>query len=123
MNVGGVFMIDLDHIAITVEDLDESITFYKKLGYELLERFSDEGYNWATLKLNNHSLELFQITNDKEKPINHIAYSYDEDEEVLDLIKQLGYKKENIDIFYGDLNRKSFFIEDSNGKSIQLIRK
>jgi len=123
MNVGGVFMIDLDHIAITVEDLDESITFYKKLGYELLERFSDEGYNWATLKLNNHSLELFQITNDKEKPINHIAYSYDEDEEVLDLIKQLGYKKENIDIFYGDLNRKSFFIEDNNGKSIQLIRK
>ena len=115
-------MIDLDHIAITVEDLDESITFYKKLGYELLERFSDEGYNWATLKLNNHSLELFQITNDKEKPINHIAYSYDEDEEVLDLIKKLGYK-ENIDIFYGDLNRKSFFIEDNNGKSIQLIRK
>ncbi len=116
-------MIDLDHIAITVEDLDESITFYKKLGYELLERFSDEGYNWATLKLNNHSLELFQITNDREKPINHIAYSYDEDEEVLYLIKQLGYKEENIDIFYGDLNRKSFFIEDNNGKSIQLIRK
>lgn len=116
-------MIDLDHIAITVEDLDESITFYKKLGYELLERFSDEGYNWATLKLNNHSLELFQITNDKEKPINHIAYSYDEDEEVPNLIKQLGYKEENIDIFYGDLNRKSFFIEDNNGKSIQLIRK
>ena len=116
-------MIDLDHIAITVEDLDESITFYKKLGYELLERFSDEGYNWATLKLNNHSLELFQITNDKEKPINHIAYSYEKDEEVLDLIKKLGYKEENIDIFYGDLNRKSFFIEDNNGKSIQLIRK
>lgn len=116
-------MLDLDHIAITVKDLNESIVFYKKLGYELLERFSDDEYNWATLKLNNHSLELFQITNDKEKPINHIAYSYDSDEEVLDLIKQLGYKKENIDIFYGDLNRKSFFIEDNNGKSIQLIKK
>ena len=116
-------MLDLDHIAITVEDLDESIAFYKIFGYELLERFSDEGYNWATLKLNNHSLELFQMTNDKEKPINHIAYSYDSDKEVLDLIQKLGYKKENIDIFYGDLNRKSFFIEDNNGKSIQLIRK
>ena len=123
MNIGGVFMIDLDHIAITVEDLDESIAFYKKIGYKLLERFSDEGYNWATLNLNNHSLELFQITNDKEKPINHIAYSYDSDEEVLDLIKQLGYMKERLDIFYGDLNRKSFFIEDNNGKSIQLIKK
>ena len=116
-------MLDLDHIAITVKDLNESIVFYKKLGYELLERFSDDEYNWATLKLNNHSLELFQITNDKEKPINHIAYSCDSDEEVLDLIKKLGYKKENIDIFYGDLNRKSFFIEDNNGKSIQLIKK
>ena len=116
-------MLDLDHIAITVKDLDKSITFYKKIGYELLERFSDDGYNWATLKLNNHSLELFQLTNDKEKSINHIAYSYDRDEEVLDLIQRLDYKKENIDAFYGDLNRKSFFIEDSNGKSIQLIKK
>lgn len=123
MSIGGIFMLDLDHIAITVKDLNESIVFYKKLGYELLERFSDDEYNWATLKLNNHSLELFQITNDKEKPINHIAYSYDSDEEVLDLIKKLGYKKENIDIFYGDLNRKSFFFEDNNGKSIQLIKK
>ena len=115
-------MLDLDHIAITVKDLEESIAFYKKFGYELLERFSDDGYNWATLKLNNHSLELFQITNNKEKPINHIAYSYDSDEEVIDLIKRLGYKKD-IDIFYGDLKRKSFFIEDNNGKVIQLIKK
>lgn len=116
-------MLDLDHIAITVENLDESITFYKKIGYELLERFSDDGYNWATLKLNNHSLELFQMTNDKEKPINHIAYSYDSEEEVLELMKKIGYENENIDIFYGNLNRKSFFIEDNNGKSIQLIKK
>jgi len=115
-------MLDLDHIAITVKDLDESIVFYKKLGYELLDRFSDDGYEWATLKMNNHSLELFQITNNKEKPINHIAYNYDNDEEVENLIKQLGYEKD-LNIFYGDLNRKSFFIEDNNGKSIQLIKK
>ena len=115
-------MLDFDHIAITVENLDESIAFYKKIGYELLERFSDDGYNWATLKLNNHSLELFQITNDREKSINHIAYSYDSEEEVLELMKKIGYENKNIDIFYGDLNRKSFFIEDNNGKSIQLIK-
>ena len=115
-------MLDLDHIAITVENLDESIAFYKKIGYELLERFSDDGYNWATLKLNNHSLELFQITNDREKSINHIAYSYDSEEEVLELMKKIGYENKNIDVFYGDLNRKSFFIEDNNGKSIQLIK-
>ena len=116
-------MLDLDHIAITVKDLDESIAFYKMFGYELLERFSDDGYNWVTLRLNNHSLELFQLTSDKEKPIDHIAYNYDSDEEVLELMKRLGYKKEDFDIFFGDLNRESFFIEDNNGKSIQLIKK
>ena len=31
-------MLDLDHIAITVKDLDESIAFYKMFGYELLEK-------------------------------------------------------------------------------------
>ena len=113
-------MFDLDHIAITVNNLDESIDFYKKIGYELLERFSDDGYNWATLRLNNHSLELFQINN-KDKSFDHIAYSYNDDKDALDLLKRLDYKKD-LDIFYGDLNRKSFFIEDINGKSIQLIK-
>ena len=106
-------MFDLDHIAITVNNLDESIDFYKKIGYELLERFSDDGYNWATLRLNNHSLELFQINN-KDKAFDHIGYSYDDDKDALDLLKRLDYKKD-LDIFYGDLNRKSFFIEDING--------
>ena len=114
-------MLDLDHIAITVKNLDESILFYKKFGYRFVERFSDDGYNWATLKLNNHSLELFEITSDKEKPIEHIAYSYDNDDEVIELINRIGYEEE-LDVFYGDLNRKSFFIEDNNGKSIQFIK-
>ncbi len=115
-------MLDLDHIAITVKDLNESIVFYKKIGYKLIDKYSDEGYNWATLRLNNHSLELFQILNKNEKPIEHIAYSYDDDNEVSELLNRIGYK-EDLDIFYGDLNRKSFFIEDNNGKPIQFIRK
>lgn len=103
-------MLGLDHIAITVNSLDESISFYTKFGYKLIERFSADGYNWATLKLNNHSLELFEMTKKNEENFDHIAYSYDSDEEAVNLINQLGYKKENLDIFYGDLNRKSFFM-------------
>ena len=116
-------MLELDHIGITVKDLDESILFYTKLGYELVERFNDEGYNWALLRINNHSLELFQMTNNKDENFDHIAYSYDSDKEALHLIKQLGYDKKDIDVFYGELKRKSFFIEDKDGKSIQLIKK
>ena len=111
-------MLDLDHIAITVKSLDESIKFYKKFGYKLLDRFSNKEYKWASLKLNDHSLELFQSDN---KSFNHIAYSYNSEEEINKLIKGLGYKK--LEPFYGDLNRKSFFIEDNNGNQIQLIKK
>ncbi len=116
-------MLDFDHVAITVDDLDESIAFYKKFGYELLERFHDEDYNWATLKLYNHSLELFQIINKKEKSINHIAYRYDNDNEVINIIQRLGYQEKDLNIFFGDLNRKSFFIKDNSGNSIQFIKK
>ena len=111
-------MLNLDHIAITVKNLDESIKFYVKLGYRLLDRFNNKEYEWALLKLNDHSLELFQSDN---KSLNHIAYSYNREEEINMIIKELGYKK--IEAFYGDLNRKSFFIEDNNGNQIQLIKK
>ncbi len=57
-----------------------------------------------------------------EAPLNHIVYSYDDDKEAIELIKKVGYQ-ENFDIFYDDLNRKSLFIEDNNGTTIQLIRK
>ena len=49
-------MLDLDHIAITVDNLETSIYFYTKFGYKLTAKFEDDGYRWATLKLNNHSL-------------------------------------------------------------------
>ena len=82
------------------------------------DRFNNKEYEWALLKLNDHSLELFQSDN---KSLNHIAYSYNREEEINMIIKELGYKK--IEAFYGDLNRKSFFIEDNNGNQIQLIKK
>lgn len=109
-------MIKLDHIAITVKDLDESIEYYSKFGYKLINKFNTDDI-WATLELNNTKLELFQ-TNEN---LNHIAYSYETDEEAIELLKKLNYKKD-IKIFYGDLNKKSFFIEDINKNKIQLIK-
>ena len=35
-------MIKFDHIAITVDNLDKSISFYEKLGYKVKDRFNDE---------------------------------------------------------------------------------
>ena len=109
-------MIKLDHIALTVNDLDESIEYYSKIGYKLINRFNTDDI-WATLELDNTKLELFQT----KENLNHIAYSYETDEEVKELLKKLNYKKD-IEIFYGNLNKKSFFIEDINKSKIQLIK-
>ena len=109
-------MIKLDHIAITVKDLDKSIEYYSKFGYKLINIFNTDDI-WATLELDNIKLELFQ-TNEN---LNHIAYSYETDEEAIELLKKINYKK-NVEIFYGDLNKKSFFIEDINKNKIQLIK-
>ena len=55
--------------------------------------------------------------------ISHIAYNFTDDKEAFDIANKAGYKIDDSDVFYGDLNRKSFFIEDNNGTSIQLIKK
>lgn len=55
--------------------------------------------------------------------IQHIAYSYTNEKEAYQIAEKLGYKLDQLDIFSGDLNRKSFFIEDNNGLSLQLIKK
>ncbi len=55
--------------------------------------------------------------------INHIAYSFDNIKEAIDLALQLGYSKSALDVFLGDLTRESFFIKDLNGNSLQLIKK
>ncbi len=116
-------MLELDHIAITVFNLEKSISFYEKLGYQLQNKFDDEEYKWATLELSGSSLEIFEPLKKELPKINHIAYRFTDEKEVFQIVKQLGYKEEEAEIFYGDLNRKSFFIDDNSGLSIQFIKK
>ena len=111
-------MLEFDHVAITVSDLDETINFYKKLGYKLQSEFDDEDYRWATLSLFDTSLEIFESSKNDKPKIDHIAYSFANESDVSTL-----YNPKDNDIFYGDLNRKSFFIEDNSGISIQFIKK
>lgn len=116
-------MIEFDHIAIIVKDLEESINFYKKLGYILENTFNDEEYRWATLKSGLYGLEIFEPIKKEPSRISHIAYSYTDDKEAFEFAKDIGYTQKQLEIYYGDLNRKSFFVEDNDGIQIQLIKK
>lgn len=115
-------MIEFDHVAITTNNLEETIAFYEKIGYEFESLFSNQEYRWATLKLGATRLEIFEPLISELPVIQHIAYRFNEEKEVYQIAERLGYKNEKLDIFSGDLNRKSFFIEDNNGISIQFIK-
>lgn len=115
-------MIEFDHVAITTNNLEETIAFYEKIGYEFENLFKDQEYRWATLKLGATRLEIFEPLINGLPVIQHIAYKFTEEKEVYQIAERLGYKTEKLDIFSGDLNRKSFFVEDNNGISIQFIK-
>lgn len=116
-------MIKFDHIAITVENLEKAIAFYKILGYQVQSQFNDLDYNWTTLTLGDSSLEIFEMKGENAQKIEHMAFSFTEDREVLNIATKLGYSSEELEFFYGDLKRKSLFIEDDEGRSIQFIKK
>ena len=49
-------MLEFDHIALTVTNLEESINFYKVLGYKVENVFEEDDYRWASLLLGDTSL-------------------------------------------------------------------
>lgn len=114
-------MIKFDHVAKTVKNLDEAIKFYELLGYKVVNIFDDEDYVWANMDLKGIFLELFQIKKNNLESIEHIAYSYEEKEELLELLDKL--EKNLPNSFYGDLNRETIFIEDIEGNEIQFIKR
>lgn len=116
-------MIEFDHFAITTSKLEDTISFYQKIGYKLQNIFHDTEYRWATLKLGKTRLEIFEPLEKELPTIQHIAYSYTKEKEAYQIAESLGYNRQQLNIFSGDLNRKSFFMEDNNGISIQLIKK
>lgn len=120
-------MFSFDHIAISVTNLERSIEFYQKLGFILDNQFEDGDYKWATLKLNEFSLEIFCYNKNNNKfsgdlsitGVNHFALNTKNIDDCIQNIKEFYSGK--IEIYYGDLNRKSFWIKDPDNIGIQII--
>lgn len=120
-------MFSFDHIAISVTNLERSIDFYQKLGFILDNQFNDGDYKWATLNLNEISLEIFCYNKNNNKysgdlsktGVHHFALKTKNIDKCIQTIKEI-YTGE-IEVYYGDLNRKSFWIKDPDNIEIQII--
>ena len=67
------------HVSIMVNDIDESINFYKKfLGFNLIEIFEKKKLKArvAVLKLNDFFIELWQFSKKKEVQIYFVRYKF-----------------------------------------------
>lgn len=118
----------LHHVAITVNDMQESIDFYcKNFGLLVAQEFARPG-NWEAifLKGENMNIELFkfvensEIKNNTEElnivGIRHIAF------EVQDLEKEIASRPELVfePIKDGASGRRFAFTRDPNGVQIEF---
>ena len=98
-------LIKIDHIGIAVNDIEETLSFYRdQLGLEVggLEEVTEQKVKVAFMQLGESRLELLQST-DPEGPvakfiekrgqgIQHIAIGVDNIEETLEMLKSKGAK-------------------------------
>ena len=63
-------MFNINHIAISVSDIDKSVEFYKKFGFKEFKSWNaeDNSIRIRMLKLNNVVLEMFCYKEYKELP-------------------------------------------------------
>lgn len=111
----------MDHIGITVSNLDKSIDFYRELfDFEIVEKFADT--RQAFLRVSDIMIGLFEVEGYKnvDGTRNHLSFFIDE-EDFDDAVDEIQEKE--IPIIYGPENirkGKSVIFLDPDGNQIEL---
>lgn len=128
-------MFSLQHVAISVSNLEKSLNFYKFFGFEKFKSWSDEDKSIQIeyLKLENQILELFCYKNYTELPktalnsstdlsvigVKHFAFGIDDINKAKNFVMKNKLAKD-IDIKIGRLGNPYFFINDPDGILVEF---
>ena len=129
-------MFTVNHIAISVSDIDKSVEFYKKFGFKELKSWDaeDNSIRIRMLKLNDIVLEMFCYKEYKELP--QTSKSIETDLPVIgtkhfalgvkDILKAKEFVLNNgicekVEIKKGRLGKPYFFIQDIDGILVEII--
>lgn len=127
---------NVNHVAISVTNMNKSIAFYKKFGFKEFKNWKadDESIKIDMLKLNNVALEIFCYKKYTELPqtanstatdlpvigTKHFALGVKDIEQA----KEFVIKNEivsDIEIRVGRLGKPYFFIKDPDGILVEII--
>ena len=129
-------MFNINHIAISVTNMEKSKEFYKKFGFKEFKQWKadDESIKINMLKLGNTVLEIFCYKENKELPessktvatdlpvlgTKHFALGVNNIEEAKEFVIKNEICKE-VDIRKGRLGKSYFFIQDPDGILVEII--
>jgi len=124
-------IIGIDHVALTVKSLEESIRFYvNMLGFEVVQRFEykERGLTIQFLSIGEVQLELFgyakEVAPQERKPLQagivHMALEVDNLDETYVELQKKGMK------FEGEprtamMGQRILFLSDPDGNRIELV--
>jgi len=122
------------HIAITVNNLEESVNFYTQvLGFEIAKKFSrkDMGAYATFVKLDDFQIELWQFQNMKKnfnslndikvRGIRHIAFEVDNLKETISKLADKGLEFSEPKLGASEHNYS--FTTDPNGVALEFYEK
>lgn len=129
-------MFNVNHIAISVTNIERSIKFYKKFGFKDFKSWKaeDESIKITMLKLNNTVLEIFCYKEYIKLPetakstatdlpvlgTKHFALGVENIQEAKKFVIE-NKICESVDIKRGRLGKEYFFINDPDGILVEII--
>lgn len=132
-----MFSFKLDHYAISVSDMEQSLAFYKKLGFDVIKDYEaeDKSVRIVHTVKDDFILELFCYPDSAAVPAfvdtvasdlnvqgsKHLGLMASDLEAAADYVIEQGLATERPQINQGRLGRPYFFIKDPDGIFVEII--
>ena len=127
-------MFNLEHVTISVNNIEKTINFYQKFGFKLLKEYHDDKCDILRMSLNDVILEIFHYNNNFPLPKHsenldidlktignkHFGLSVKNINKAVEFVKQ-NISDEEIAIHEGRLGKPYFFIKDPDGILLEII--